>query len=706
MLEVQPLPPLEEILAIDATLTAEQIIELGETLRPLIVFQEFPDIALITLSDIYLPPHQRTMIWQMHLGAGTNVVVASRGTAKTSTVCMLYPNYIGPLYPGRLAVTLSATGLRGGQTIFLDAERWLNGGWDSQQQRVPYLRSCIPRTPSPIMKMPSFWRIEYANHAMNTTLPTKDPDAVRGTRAHDIYCDETNTMDREFIDDVVLPFLTVGTDMRHGGAYSKKNRIFFVSTIDYGWRPYQDRIAAAREGLSRDLRALEFARAGNWEAYDELDAKGLNQYTFTKFDYTDVLIRKHITRRDGRKVEVLGWPDPNIPLTRDKKGIPFSTRTADGRMDVRGAPVEYWKTYSVQKEEIEKPIRDAITDQASWLSEQRNISDTAVGDVYSNLLVSAASCEGDRCITPYAALNDEWRAKYKDDQRDYIPPVLYQCADPCVLGVDYAPQSDYCAFVVIRLGPLSKAEFNPLAHTGKTAWSNVIWAEQHQKMTGREAADKIRLLRERYNLTWIHQPHLTDTWEVCRAIGLDMRGGGTAVRDELAWISDEKLPEGQVRIYDPLDNDERIVAFEKDSRAVAMLDAIWPTDTLNETLVEFTKGQMEQGLLYIPKFLEVHDRPAGKRELHVGYEAARILATQLRKIRQEPTKAARRFYMEGDTEKDRNKKDFFSAFLYAGKQMRAHIIRQRQIDNTPPPLGGVIRPMQPKGPRRSPGARG
>jgi hypothetical protein len=166
-----------------------------------------------------------------------------------------------------------------------------------------------------------------------------------------------------------------------------------------------------------------------------------------------------------------------------------------------------------------------------------------------------------------------------------------------------------------------------------------------------------------------------------------MRGGGNGVRDELLWLNESVLPPDAYRIYDPLDKDEKVLAFEKDHRTLAMLDAIWPTDETNDKMVEFTVAQMQQGFLYLPKWLDDSQRPVGQRELWVGYDAAKNLERQLRKLRQKPTKNYRNFYMDGDTALVQNKKDLWAAFIYAAKQLRAHLIRLRTIENTPPPLG-------------------
>jgi hypothetical protein len=613
-------------------------------------------------------------------------------THNSSTMGVLYAFYMGTCFPKRNGVLLSATGFRGGQMMFLDAERWLQGGWDSQHLEAGFFRDSIKRTPDPINKSQSFWEVVFASHSRLVTLPTKDPEAIRGHRGHDLYLDEANFLDKELIERVAKPFLNVGGDMRHGGAAAEENRVFYTTTIDYECRPFHDQVRAARDGLERDARARELMLTCQWKEYRKLDVQGLHEHTFTKFDYTDTLVRRRITTRDGRTMEVT-WPDEEITPHFDPRGIPFTEReeTEFGvRMSRRGKPLAYYRTYSIQKKTLERSLRDGSTDEASWKSEQRNIVDTATGDVYSHDLMEVASCAGpERAILTYEECPPAWQAKYQLTRLDYVPPVLWSCQDPCVLGVDYAPTSDFCAFIVIRLGPLAKGEFNPLTNEGKTKWSNVIWCEQHKKMTTKEAANKIRQLWTRYNLVYFHEPYLDDTWRWARAIGMDMKGGGSGIRDELARFDQKELGRGEYRIYDPLDKDERIAAFAKDATAFPMLDGIHANDQWNDRFVEYTKGQMENRLLFIPKWLDESQRVSAARELDVGYQAARILDRQLRKLRQEPTTQYRKFFMDGDTAKDRNKKDLVSAFWYASKQMRAHVLRQTQIENTPPPMAAL-----------------
>jgi len=670
-------------LSLETTFSAADWIEITQLLRPLIVLQELPDVALIVESGIYIPPHQRTMLYVSHLGSPNNLFPCSRGTAKTSTIGVLYSAYTNVHYPRRNWVTLSATGFRGGQTIMNDLERWVDGGWSSQERVPPFIRVCIPRRPRVVTRAQNYWSVDFNSMSTNTTLPTKDDDAIRGQRAKDLIIDEANTAEKSFVERVAVPFLNVMDDMRHGGAYAARNRLFLLSTVDYSWRAFQDQLSAARVGLQRDYDAYMALKEGNKVKYDRLYAEGLLENMVVQFDYVDVMIRRRVTTRTGRRF-VVKFTDTEIPLTRDPRGIPFMHQDAVGRYVRESPPEEYWMTYAMDKASLERGLFDGSADEASWKAEQRNIVDTAIGDVYANDLIDRVTFSGDRALIPFKKLPTAWQDHYADTQDDFSPTIQYTCTDPCVLGVDYAPLKDFCAFVVIRLGPLADMEFDPFTGMGKTTWSNVIWCEQYQQMSYREVADKIRHFQGRYNLAYVND-HVVDSDTACRAIGLDMRGGGNGIRDELAWLNGD-VPADAVRLYDPLDKDERIRAFQKDDRTLPMLDTIWPTDGVNEKLVDYTVANMQQGHLYLPKYLERSERAVSRRELDVGYEASRGLARQLRKLRQEPTKNFRRFYMEGDTNRIENKKDLWAALIYAGKQMRAHLIRLQQISNVRPPM--------------------
>lgn len=668
--------------------TAEAQLELQMLWPSVLRMQESPDIALIALAGIALPVHERTMLYISHLGAGSNLNVSSRGTSKTTTICVLYSTVRGLLFSKRKAVTLSATGFRGAQIIFNDFKRWAEGGWSSQEEGLEFLRAST-KSQDIIHRGQNMWSIDYKSHSTNKALPTNDPDKIRGNRANDLYLDESNFMDEPLVETVAMSFLNVVDDFRHGGADAQKNSVFFTSTVDYSWRPFQKRVDAARAALRRDMDARAALSEGNWELYREHEAHGLADTTLTSFDYTDTYIRKQGVTREGRKYRVVKYPNKDMSLKRYPEGMPFTERDERGYMKKLSGPLEAWATYPMDKSRLEQGIRTGSTDEASWLSEQRNVVDTADGGVYPNPVVDRAAFDGSQYLTKFDKCNDAYKRKYNEYLLDYSPSVLYRCDDPCVLGVDFASSNDLSAFVVIRLGPMAEGEFNELTEHGKTPYCNVVWAEQHRGTSAADVAGKIYDLMKRYNLVYFHEAHEEDMWKVCRGIGLDLRGGGTGVRDELLRLNQEVLGSEEFRIYDPRDKDERVQAFSNQPGALPMLDGITAQDTTNSALVNYTLGQMQNDLLYLPKWVPEsmrQDRP----EIAFGYSGTKALSSQLRKLRQQPTKQARTFYMEGDLNKVENKKDLWAAFIYAAKQVRAHLIRFNNIQSAPPPMGARI----------------
>lgn len=677
-------PPIAELLSLENEYSAEEWLEFSQLLRPLLVLQRLPDIALIIESGIYLPPHQRMFLHTAHLGSSENYYVCSRGTAKTSTVAALYSAFVGMHYPRRNMITLSATGFRGGQQIFEELQRWIEGGWDSQNMEVPFVAGSIPRTP-PVLRQQNYWSMKFQSHSQNVTLPTNKEDSIRGSRAKDLWIDEAMLTDKVFLTKIVEPFLNVTDDHRHGGAYASTNRIFYLTTVDYGWRPFMDKVRAAKASMEHDYDAFRAKRVGDRERYEKLANKGFCRQMLVQYDYTDVLIRTELTTRDGRKFKVK-YTDDAIPITKDPRGIPYLVPDEFGRHRREQPPASYWQTYAIAKSKLEDGLFNGSAEESIWLAEQRNILDETSGDVYPNILIDEIECRGDRVIVPYKRLPKAWRddETKADGEYGYTGPVLYRCNSPCVVGVDYAPIKAFCAFVVIRIGPLDTGDFDPFSHIGNTEWSNVIWAEQHRQMTFRDMAAKLWDFRERYNLASFNDPGVSPEL-ACRAIGLDVRHGGTGVRDELAGFAEAGLPVGIPRIYDPLDPDSRIREFHRDPTAEPILDCIAAQDPLNAALVDYSLAQMQQRLLFLPKWVDYTERPAGTSETKPGYEATKLLAQQLRKLRQKPTQRARNFYMDNDAEKD-----LWSAFIYAVKQLRAHMLRLAQLNDAPPPMIGKV----------------
>jgi hypothetical protein len=490
------------------------------------------------------------------------------------------------------------------------------------------------------------------------------------------------------IEKTAIPFLNVKGDFRHGGAMAVSNSISFTTTIDFSFRPFQRYVRAARAAQETDFAAWQALVNKDSAKYHDLAKDGIGKYCYVRFDYTDLMIRLVLMAQDGRRFKV-NWPNSDIPITKLPLGIPYSERAEDGQVKKHGSPTQVYITYPIDFDLVEQPLRSGAADETTWKAEQRNIEDSAQGDVYSHALVDAATCVGDRWIISWDRLGPEWKRLHPDESEHYLPPVLWRCEDPCVIGIDYAGgDRDFAAYTVIRLGPLATGTFDPFTHHGKTPWSNVIWCEQHRYTSHEDVREKVWQLMARYNVVHFHDPYQNDDWKACRGIGLDMRGGGQGARDTLVYLNHD-VPQDRFRIYDPLDRDERILAYATDTNAKPMLDCIAANDTTNERLVEFTKGQMEAGVLYLPRYLQPSERSAD-RSLDPAYEASKLLSQQLRKLQQELTARARRFTMPGNKEGLEGKKDLWSSFIYASKQMRAHMIRLQTITDTPPPTGGVI----------------
>jgi hypothetical protein len=682
-------------------LTAEDIVSADVVGRPVVRFRLGYNQALVALSGVVSVPHERLMINTMMLGAPENINVSSRGTAKSTTVCVLGASLLAILYGKKRIVTLSATGFRGGQNIFNELERWATGGrWDDQED-VDLAARCIQRQAPPskslVHRGQTAWQIEFGSHSIMRTLPTNNEDKIRGERAQVVFFDEANTADPTLIDKVIKPFLNVKTGMATGGATSAANMVFFTTTIDYSWRQFMQKVQAARDALQRDFDARRAALRGDWATYADLERNDILGSTYACYDYTDTIVRERVTARDGRRWKV-NYPNANVLLGRPAlkfrdfpRGIPFSRRGPDGRVQRDAPTVRALTTYGVDKDRIERDLYSGSVEEAIWLAEQRNVVDTAGGDVYPHGLMDKVASFANNAILPWIECGARWKEAYSED-RGYFAPVMYECEDPCVLGVDVASGArDFAAFTVIRIGPIAEGEFDPMGTKalGRTDWSNVVWCEQHRLLSYKDIADKIHALRARYNLYSVHEPW-KDDWEWCRAIGMDDRGGGRAVRDALIHLdrADEEL-DGQVRIYDPFDDDPKVQGFKR-APNLPILDLIAAQDTTNDRLVEFTLAQMKVGRLYLPKWLEESQRPDRDPKVAPGYLGTRVLESQLRRIQQEPTARARKFYMPGNTEDVKNKKDAFSSFIYAAKQLRAHLLRVKSIEDRPPNMGASV----------------
>jgi hypothetical protein len=301
---------------------AELAFEAKRIFRPIIRWREWPDVAAHVLSGIQMPTHQRILLYVAHLGAPTSVFICSRGTSKSAIVDGVYAYLRALLYAKRKGVTLSAAGFRGGQLLYSDIEAWLRGAWLDQEPGLKFF-SRSANNDRIVMRAQNYWKIDTTSASSLMTVPTNDPTKIRGIRGNDLYLDEANFADYELVDKVALSFLNVLGDFKTGGDNAAVNCVFYTTTVDYAWRDFQKTAVAAQQSMEHDYTLYKAVKDGNVKRIRELKRRGMLQSSYISFDYSDLMIRKRITTRDGRAME-FNWPDKNRRFKYDPRGLPFT----------------------------------------------------------------------------------------------------------------------------------------------------------------------------------------------------------------------------------------------------------------------------------------------------------------------------------------------------------------------------------------------
>lgn len=605
--------------------------------------------------------------------------VGGRGTAKSFTVASVNPTLYSEAFGRKKVSSLSASKFRGGKVIMEEALSFIMGNLDSQVLPGNFTKKMLEWGKG-LKREGDRWYIPFSTKTTFTTIPTGNEESARGLRANMLVLDEADNWAKETVDKIFGPFLAVKGGFDSPAEDSSRNKIFFTGTVSYShkdWaRALKDREDVIRKSFIAN-KALMDGDFKTWHRLTEEDNDRIKRASFhlQRWDYTDLLIPKLLKDHEVHYPTV-STSSKEIEVN-DKKFIMYDPRDK----------IDYVYTYPVDKGFAEGQLDDGLSDFDSWAAEWRcQFIDTS-GNVYPfDLMERATNTE----LFSYEELRQMgWDS---EELGPYFPPVLFNCKDPCVLGVDPARTSDFTGFVVIRLGELADGKYNPFTGEGKTSWNNVIWAEQRKHMTIKDISIKIREFKERYNLVVYSNP------EKAPGIAIDARGAasGATVRDELAVPSPEADDQGNVDpnwispqpIYDPTDKEYQ--GLRTNNKAWPGLRLLWTTDQMNTEMVSFTKGQFEVSKLYLGRFLNRVERSDPEGRLNLGYIGVKSLKDQLLSIQGVPTKYAFKYEMPGDGRRDDMKKDLFSAFLYAGHAARLHIALSATERRVAPQAAAIV----------------
>lgn len=643
--------------------------------RFLSFLRRHPTHACRILWGIFIPPHEGFMLKQAWENYRENVYVCSRATSKSFVIGSLFPATKSLLFRDNKFLIASASMFRGGKMILKDVARLMRGSLSKQKIGNNWGINSVSHRPKAIKQEPDMWSAEFKSTSLLFTIPTNKEESVRGIRATTIVFDERNNFDGQIIQTVYRPFLGVGTDFENPALAAEGNQTFNIGTIDYTYRDFHKEVMANHDLAKLQYEVQMAIKYQNWAVYDRLMAdyskviRGIS-VSLVRYDYTDLLIPTEI-----------GNYKVNYPGATLGKQIVWDDRDS----------CYYIYTYPVTKRVIEEPLDQGKVEREYWEAEYRNQFIKADGNVYPADLV-------DSVMGPIYTVSEENKKGWDFEKEGirYFPPILYESEDPCVLSVDVARSQDFTSFIITRMGDLpleffvnKRKDYDLRTHSGPSNFSNIIWAEQHQQLTAKDVANKIRELRSRYNLV---------ATRVCPAIAMDSGGGGTAVRDELVNpspeidystglpVKDWVLPQ---RIYDPEDKDDRIGEnLLGDPNCWYGLRLLKVSDILNHELVSFTKAQMQTHKLYIGNPRSVHNVTVSDK-LYPAVTALAMLKHQLLRIQAvvSPTGKSIQYVMPGaDKTKIENKKDLFSAFIYGGYALRQWVNQQIKPEHRNAPI--------------------
>lgn len=680
--------------------------------RWLWVMRRQPWHAAYWLTGIVLPPHERFWLGVYFGDTKENNVVASRGTSKSFTHASLAAPLKSLLFKNITTLCLSASGFRGGKELFKDSERLHLGQLKSQEAPGAFMSASIVGAKT-IQKDPSIWTIPYKSFSRYSTVPTNQPDQLRGLRANEVLIDERNTFPGEIVQKIIRPMLNVGSDFRRTAQGGAKNKVYQISTIDFTVRDWYPEIQVAQSLQQREYNAMQARKRGDWEEYDRLmnDRDGqlrTASFTLTRFDYTDLTIPEYINTLDGQRRYRVNYP-LEAGVTRE-----------DILLYYEPDKTWYWMTYPVDLKGLEEPWRTGTVDAEIFLAENRNVFISSSGNVFDFDLIQKIA---ERPI-PTGAKRKR-KGEDDDDSDEFYAPILWSSGDPCVLGVDVARESDETSFVVIRLGELAEGEFTPFDPKmdkkgrpmyGETDWNHICWAESHRKMESSEVAAKIREMKERYNIIATTPSAINPG---IGGIAMDKRGGGSAVRDDLGNPKPDVGEDGKpvpgwdwnkvLKFYDPEDTEgfAHYGALNDPSQYWHGLRLVATTNQDNVDWTFGTRALMQVKKLYIGYWtapskwawekglLNANGEPDKHNpefiKWQIGYDGIRRLKMQLLRLQTKVTETGvMRFVMPGDRTKEEGKKDLWAGLIYCVWLAREHLNARTKDTNVAPMAAPVI----------------
>lgn len=666
--------------------------------------------AAYYLAGIALPPHERFWLGVYFGDTKENNVLASRGTSKSFTHASLAAPLKAVLYKDLAILTLSASGFRGGKELFKDAERLFLGQLKSQELPGDFLRASVVGG-RVINKDPSIWTLNVRSHSRYSTAPTNNPDQLRGLRANEVQLDERAFIDGVIPHKIIRPMLMVGMDFRRAASGGDRNKMYQISTIDFTIRDWWNELQVAERDSKNEYAAAQARKQGDWDEYDRLMAEDEGRlktlsFSYTRVDYTDLLIPEYVTTLDGEKRYRVEYPR--------EKGIEREDVLRYDEQD----QIAYWYTYPVDKKGLEEPLRSGTVDPDIWMAEQRNIPISGSGNVFDHELLQRVA------ERPIPTGKTKRKEDNEDTDDEFYAPVMWSCGDPCVLGVDVARESDETAFVIFRLGELAEGEFSPFVEKvdgegrpmlGFTDWNHICWAESHRRMEAGDVADKIREMKKRYNIIATIP---TAVSEGIGGIAMDQKGGGGAVRDHLGNPK-PPMENGQavsgwnwndvLKLYDPTDTEGfgHYSALNDPSHYWSGLRLINAQNADNMEWTFSIRALMQAKKLYIA-FWMPPSRWAWEKGLlnsagepdkmnpeyqkwAVGYEGIRRLKMQLLRLQTKVSEhGVMRFVAPGDRTKEEGKKDLWAAMIYGGSLLREHLNAKTKMDTQTPMVAPIV----------------